>query len=440
MNEPNWDPSQLRALAREGSGPVLVRGRAGAGRTAVAVGHALRLVRQQTLTERRILFATPFANAARTVAARIAWEQGSAARDITVLSIADVARDLVVQSGRRFELAPDDVRVAFLADAISVMKRRKPRGIFGRSATFFAEEIGEVIKGRALGRRDDYLALEREGRWRGLEQPVRQIVWEVFEEYQARLEGAGLNDADDLALLALEAVSDKKEGGYDEVIVDDAHGASRASLLLLARLAAPADRLLVLIDEEQGYQRQGFSLKEAGIDVRGSVELAGAYRPGVPIRTFAEAVLRGETMSDAERAAIPACEDVVLLEAPSYRTQFIAAADRVRTEVDRGVDPAAIAVLVPAARDLLVVRRAITAADLGEAAGRVTMLTIDDARGLEFQSVVIAGVNEGVMPADDAGHDLTGRFRDRRRLYVAATRARTRLAVVFQSGMRSSFL
>jgi hypothetical protein len=437
MIEPNWDSSQHRALAREGVGPQLVRGRAGSGRTALGVAYALGVARQRTLTERRILFATPFAEAARAVAALVAKSGRAASHEFVVTSIADLCHDLVARSGRQFELAPDDVRGAFLGDAIASLKRKRPRGVLDRSPTFFVEEISELIKGRALGRRDEYLALEREGRWRGLEQPVRQVVWEVFEEYQMRLEAAGLNDADDLPLLALEALT--TEARFDEVVVDDVHGASRPALLLLARLAAPADRLFLLLDEEQAYHRQGFSLKDAGIDVRRSVELTGAYRPRGGVRAFADLVLHG----DGPNAAGPVALDgdaVALLEAPSYRTQFIVAVDRVRAELKCGVDPASIGMLLPAFRDVLVARRALAAADLGEAAAAIRILTIDAARGLEFTSAVIVGVNEGVLPLDEAGHELTGRFRDRRRLYVAATRARDRLALVYQAGLRSSFL
>jgi superfamily I DNA/RNA helicase len=440
MNDLSWDPSQHHALAREGAGPVLVRGRAGSGRTAVAIGHALHLVRQQTLTERRILFVTPFPLAARAAAEALADRAGPAAREISVKAIPDLCRELAARSGARLEQAPDEVRTAFLADAIAVLKRRTPRGILGRSPTFFSEEISEVIKGRALGRRDEYLSLEREGRWRGLEQAVRQIVWEVYEEYQSRLEGAGLHDADDLPLLALEHGA-KDDDGFDEVIVDDAHGVSRAAMLLLGKLANPSDRMFVLVDEDQRYHRQGFSMKEAGIDARRSVELTGSYRPPPSIRAFAEAILQGEVLSDEERAAVPASDDVAILEAVTYRAQFELAAERLREHLASGDDPARTALLAPAARDLLVARRALGASSIDPAdAARLAVLTIDDARGLEFDRVVLAGVNEGSLPVDEAGHELTGKFRDRRRLYVAATRARRQLTIVTQAGLRSSFL
>jgi superfamily I DNA/RNA helicase len=355
------------------------------------------------------------------------------------MSVAEACRSLVSASGRRLEPAPEDVRAGFLADALAMLRRRRPRGVLARSPVFFTEEISEVIKGRALGLRDEYLALDREGRWRGLEQPVRQTVWEVYEEYQARLEAAGLHDPDDLPLLAL-ATGVPMESRFDDVIVDDAHGLSRAALLLLGELAATRDRLFVLADEDQRYHRQGFSMKDAGIDVRRSVELTGAYRPAGAIRAFADGILRGETDREPARDRAAGCADVAIAEAPSFAAQFALAADRVEAEIARGVPADEIAVLCATARDLLVARRAIEARAARVAGPGPGVLTIDAARGLEFASVVVCGVNEGTLPADEPGHDLTGPLRDRRRLYVAATRARERLAFVCTAGLRSSFL
>ena len=290
-------------------------------------------------------------------------------------SFADLCRGLLEKSGARLEQAPEDVRAGFLADAIAVLKRRAPRAVLGRSPVFFSEEISEVIKGRALGRKDEYLALEREGRWRGLEQSVRQTVWEVFEEYQARLAAAGMHDADDVALLALEHAAAAAEGGFDEVIVDDAHGLSRAALLLLGRLANPSDRMFVLLDDDQRYHRQGFSLKDAGIDARKVEELTGAYRPGGEIRAFADSILHGETLSDAERAAA-ASGVVAIVEAAGYAAQFELAAGVARQDLDQGDRRArSVAVLVPTVRDALVRARGALA-DLAGRRGRSRSTTL----------------------------------------------------------------
>ena len=65
----------------------------------------------------------------------------------------------------------------------------------------------------------------------------------------------------------------------------------------------------------------------------------------------------------------------------------------------------------------------------------VTLSTLHAAKGLEWQHVVLAGVNEGLLPfrsgSEDRDSEMTpARLEEERRLmYVGVTRARTTLAV-----------
>ncbi|SIQ47360.1 DNA helicase-2 / ATP-dependent DNA helicase PcrA [Alkalispirochaeta americana] len=63
-----------------------------------------------------------------------------------------------------------------------------------------------------------------------------------------------------------------------------------------------------------------------------------------------------------------------------------------------------------------------------EAAGKVNLMTIHAAKGLEFDVVFLAGVEEGIIPHQRAVEESEGNLEEERRLfYVAITRARQQL-------------
>ena len=73
----------------------------------------------------------------------------------------------------------------------------------------------------------------------------------------------------------------------------------------------------------------------------------------------------------------------------------------------------------------------ISLAERGDEQDVVTLSTLHAAKGLEWPHVVLAGVNEGLLPFRSADEDMTPeRLEEERRLtYVGITRARTTLAV-----------
>ena len=73
----------------------------------------------------------------------------------------------------------------------------------------------------------------------------------------------------------------------------------------------------------------------------------------------------------------------------------------------------------------------ISLAERGDEQNVVTLSTLHASKGLEWPHVVLAGINEGLLPFKSDDEDMTPqRLEEERRLmYVGITRARTTLAV-----------
>jgi DNA helicase-2/ATP-dependent DNA helicase PcrA len=67
----------------------------------------------------------------------------------------------------------------------------------------------------------------------------------------------------------------------------------------------------------------------------------------------------------------------------------------------------------------------------GEGADALQMMTVHSAKGLEFHCVFISGLEEGLFPHEQSLVEQDGLEEERRLMYVAITRARTRLYLSF---------
>ena len=76
--------------------------------------------------------------------------------------------------------------------------------------------------------------------------------------------------------------------------------------------------------------------------------------------------------------------------------------------------------------------------ELDEKADAVTLITLHQAKGLEFPTVFIVGIEEGILPHRKSFDDLGEMEEERRLLYVGATRAQKRLFLSY-SRRRSLF-
>jgi len=69
-------------------------------------------------------------------------------------------------------------------------------------------------------------------------------------------------------------------------------------------------------------------------------------------------------------------------------------------------------------------------------AGKVTLMTIHQAKGLEFKCVIVPGLNEGILPHINSVADLANMEEERRLMYVAMTQAMERLIITYGKRQR----
>ncbi len=104
--------------------------------------------------------------------------------------------------------------------------------------------------------------------------------------------------------------------------------------------------------------------------------------------------------------------------------ELVSAAEAFTREADLAVDDGGTDPLTA-----FLAHAALEAGDTQEAEGRAALqlMTMHAAKGLEFHTVFVTGLEEGLFPHDNSRNEIAGLEEERRLMYVALTRARRRL-------------
>jgi DNA helicase-2/ATP-dependent DNA helicase PcrA len=130
-------------------------------------------------------------------------------------------------------------------------------------------------------------------------------------------------------------------------------------------------------------------------------------------------------------------EGDLAVDAPIRLSPSEAPADAVLAFADASpveAPPAAAAAVEEGATDALtafLAHAALEAGDTQAAEGRpaLQLMTVHSAKGLEFHTVFVTGLEEGLFPHENSLNELDGVEEERRLMYVAITRARRKLYV-----------
>ncbi|MHA7142860.1 3'-5' exonuclease [Arthrobacter sp. Sr33] len=333
---------------------------------------------------------------------------------------------------------------------------------------FLEQEYQSVVLANGVTDGPGYLRASRQGRGTALNRAARKELWKVFAQFRRTYQMTDSVTFPELAAVAAAVLRARAERGEplpcDHILVDEAQDFHAAHWMLLRALAAEGpDDLFVAEDSHQRIYGQKVPLSRFGIQIRGrSRRLRLNYRTTAENLAYAISLLEGAEYTDIEndREATSEYRSVrsgpvpVLVHAEDSQGEVGAAAGHIRRWLDDGVKPEAIAVLVRSDPRLRLATAGLTAAGIGNNSakagttagrGKVTVMTMHSAKGMEFERVVVMGVGADEMPAKWSFDRLPpveqedAKLRERSLLYVAATRARDAL-VMTSSGGESSYL
>ena len=456
-------PSQRRVVERDWNGPVRLLGGAGTGKTVVAMHRARWLVRN--LPESRVLFTT----FTRNLAADIEHNLGAicSPHEMKRIEVTNLDRWVV----RFLKMRRYDFRLQFNRDpeAWQIALDAKPPALDLPDA-FFDDEWEQVIQAADVQDKETYLRVSRTGRGTRLARSERALVWPVFAEYRAQLAERGVKEVDDAyrdaaALLAAEPPAAGEFGNYEAVIVDEAQDMGAPAFRLLRAIAPSGKNNLFITGDghQRIYSGRRVVLGRCGIDIRGrSRKLRLNYRTTEQTRRWAASLLKERDIDDLDGGADDNRGIKSLTRGPEPQLAHFATREEhdaqllahIRELQAQGQSLRGICVAARTSAERDAAAQALAGEIEHHVVGRgaddggqdgVRVATMHRVKGLEFDHMVLASVNAGLMPlrqrgkAADAAADASMETEERSLLYVAATRAKKSL-VCLSFGTPSRFL
>lgn len=438
-------PDQRSIVTRHFSGPALVSGGAGTGKTVVGL-HRARFLAMEVFTEPedRILVTTFTRNLAlnlKDLIDSLCGNDGEVRERIVVSHMHSLAIQLAVSAGLRFGIVTDDDATRLMSEAVQNHDQ------LGLPVSFYLAEWNEVIQEREALTHEAYLQVDRSGRGRALNRAQRAAIWPVLDAFRAALSEAKRADWPTVLRVVRERIEDGTLSlpyRFRAAIVDEAQDLGAPEMrLLLTLVGQRPDSLLLLGDTRQQIYARGSYVRTLGIPIgRRHVSLRVNYRTTEQIREAAARVVASASTLSGE----PLRKDnsISLLSGPPPTIRPFATDAEEQQAVIEAIREALDAT---AAEEIALVGRSKSTVTRYHAALQASGIpseklegnttrgngvhvgTMHRVKGLEFRAVYIVDCSAGSVPAtykgeDDAAARADHEERERRLLYVAMTRAR----------------
>lgn len=464
------DVEQEKLLNFGRTGPILVKGGPGTGKSTLAL---YRVKKLKTLGSSSILFTT-YTNALANYSDQLLSQLLQATPEsvgVKVATVDSLIYQLYSTTYGKPKLAKDEDCLILVEEALkqtelpasNAFDRQVRYSTLQRlGAAYILQEITTVIQAWNLTTLSEYLEISRRGRGYPLRANIREAIWTIYQTWQRLMAKKRLVSWESMRSQALEAALKLPQKPYDAIVIDEAQDLSPVALRFLIALTPNLDQIYLTADASQSLYQRGFSWQQIHRDLRVSgrtLHLKRNYRNTQQIITACAQILEGTEAGDRDcfqqqpSLFVGNAPTLLLTDDPTWESQSIkdfllASAKQFRLPLH------ASAILCPQQR--LARRTAKQLSEMGLKAQFVSgkeinlespsikVMTLHSAKGLEFPFVVILGLQEDSLPQlepDLPPEERSTVLDEQRRLfYVGSSRAMRALMVCGSKTNPSQFL
>ena len=445
----NPTPEQLAILTDAGPGFRLIRGAAGSGKTTSALLRLRQLCASRLARKARLQSEEPvralvltFNRTLRGYVNQLATDQieNSPGLQLEVETFGRWALNLLGQM-------PLQKRSGSRAWMENLLLKS---GVSDRNLAYFVDEIEYILGRFQLDQRKQYIHATRSGRGRApmVNQQLRtKLLAEVIQPYEDLKKARGRVDWNDIAL----AAASIPRQGYDIVVVDESQDLSANQLRAILAHLAKDHVTTFIIDAVQRIYPQSFQWRDLSIEMRPHMvfSLAQNHRNTAEIARFASSLVRGlppepdGVLPDEKTCRQGGQRPKVV--AGTYSSQLEYMLSRIQPFLDA---EETVAILHPKGGGWFDYTRQVLRRhnvdyceltqerDWPTGPELVALSTIHSAKGLEFDHVLLPGLNQEITPHGDEDGD--GTLDSLRRLVAMGIgRARRTVTLGYKPGEQS---
>ena len=272
----NPEQEKFVTWASNATGPTLLKGSPGTGKSTVALYRTREILQQlktSGVSQPRILFTT-YTNALVTFSEQLLQQLlGQDAQFVEVKTADALIYSLICHSTGSPNIAAAKDLLKLVQQAIpqaiaslegNVLQQQAQRLILQRlQPEYLLEELTEIIDARGIETLEAYRATPRTGRSISLNKVQRQAIWQLRQHCDRLLADQGMETWAQMRNRALALLQNTSEPPlYDAVIIDEAQDLSPTVLRFLIHLCKHPNRLFITADANQSIYGSGFRWSE----------------------------------------------------------------------------------------------------------------------------------------------------------------------------------